>query len=173
MSSEKYFLYFAFGSNLLRERLRLQNPSAEFYCTGRLQGYCLNFGTGTSHLSNRWHGGVATVAEKEGCRVWGVVWKISTDNLCTLDEQEGVHCGIYSPLEVFVETDQGQLRCRTYQLNNFRPTLPSPQYKEVLCLGAHQSGLPPEYIQKLEALETNGYVGPSILDDIEQSKKEP
>lgn len=32
-----FFLYFAFGSNLLKERLQLANPSATFYKTGRLK----------------------------------------------------------------------------------------------------------------------------------------
>uniref|UniRef100_A0A674CH38 Uncharacterized protein n=1 Tax=Salmo trutta TaxID=8032 RepID=A0A674CH38_SALTR len=32
-----HFMYFAFGSNLLKERLQLANPSAIFHCTGRLK----------------------------------------------------------------------------------------------------------------------------------------
>lgn len=31
------FMYFAFGSNLLKERLQLANPSAIFCTTGRLK----------------------------------------------------------------------------------------------------------------------------------------
>lgn len=34
---DRYFLYFAYGSNLLRQRLCLQNPSAQFEAIGRLQ----------------------------------------------------------------------------------------------------------------------------------------
>lgn len=34
---EESFLYFAYGSNLLMERIHLRNPSAEFYCVARLQ----------------------------------------------------------------------------------------------------------------------------------------
>ena len=36
-----------------------------------------------------------------------------------------------------------------------------------MCLGAIQNGLPQDYIDKLEALETNGYSGPSIVDTIQ------
>lgn len=32
-----HFMYFAFGSNLLKERLQLANPSAAFCATGRLK----------------------------------------------------------------------------------------------------------------------------------------
>lgn len=45
--------------------------------------------------------------------------------------QEGVDRGLYSPLEVSVETDKGLIVCRTYQINNFRASLPSPEYKLV------------------------------------------
>lgn len=34
---EESFLYFAYGSNLLTERIHLHNPSAEFICVARLQ----------------------------------------------------------------------------------------------------------------------------------------
>lgn len=39
--------------------------------------------------------------------------------------------GLYSPLEVSVETDKGSIVCRTYQINNFHACLPSPDYKLV------------------------------------------
>lgn len=43
MTSDGYFMYFAFGSNLLKERLQLKNPSATFHSTGRLKvGYFTN-----------------------------------------------------------------------------------------------------------------------------------
>ncbi|XP_004414008.1 PREDICTED: gamma-glutamylcyclotransferase isoform X2 [Odobenus rosmarus divergens] len=35
------FLYFAYGSNLLTERIHLRNPSAAFCCVARLQVICL------------------------------------------------------------------------------------------------------------------------------------
>lgn len=50
--------------------------------------------------------------------------------VCVLS-QEGVSLGKYSPLEVTVETDQGMIQCRTYQINNFYACPPSPQYKRV------------------------------------------
>jgi gamma-glutamylcyclotransferase len=34
---EETFLYFAYGSNLLTERIHLRNPSAAFCCVARLQ----------------------------------------------------------------------------------------------------------------------------------------
>ncbi|XP_007547772.1 gamma-glutamylcyclotransferase a [Poecilia formosa] len=165
-TSHGSFMYFAFGSNLLRERLQLKNPSASFVSTGRLKDYKLNFGLWEEHVENSWHGGVATIESCQGEEVWGVVWTLSNENLPTLDKQEGVSQGNYSPLEVSVETDQGVKQCRTYQMNNFHACPPSPQYKEVVCMGAAQNGLPKEYLERLQAIQTNNYSGPSILDQI-------
>ncbi|XP_012411328.1 gamma-glutamylcyclotransferase isoform X2 [Trichechus manatus latirostris] len=38
---ENSFLYFAYGSNLLKERIHLQNPSAAFCCVACLQVICM------------------------------------------------------------------------------------------------------------------------------------
>lgn len=159
------FLYFAFGSNLLKQRLQLKNPTAAFFTTGRLKDYELKFGFWGAEASS-WHGGVATIEHCPGTEVWGVIWILSKENLSSLDEQEAVAKGAYSPLEVCVETKQGSLICRTYQMNNFKASPPSPQYKEVLCLGAEQNGLPEEYLNRLKAIQTNGYSGPSLLDEV-------
>uniref|UniRef100_A0A672J6F0 Gamma-glutamylcyclotransferase-like n=2 Tax=Salarias fasciatus TaxID=181472 RepID=A0A672J6F0_SALFA len=164
------FLYFAFGSNLLKERLQLANPSAEFRTTGRLKDYKLNFGLWERQADNAWHGGVATIEPTPGAEVWGVVWTMSNDNLSSLDNQEGVNKGKYSPLEVSVETDEGPMLCRTYRMNNFHACPPSPQYKQVVCSGAEQNGLPVEYLKILEAVQTNNYTGPSVLDQIRAAR---
>lgn len=163
---EGHFLYFAFGSNLLKQRLQYGNPSASFYTRGRLKDHELKFGFWADNVSSSWHGGAATIESCLGAEVWGVIWTLNNQHLSTLDQQEGVSNGIYSPLEVSVETENGPVLCRTYKMNNFRPGLPSPQYKKVVCLGAEENGLPVEYLNKLYNIETNGYSGPSLLDNL-------
>ena len=37
------FLYFAYGSNLLAERIHFQNPSASFRGVAKLDGYRMDF----------------------------------------------------------------------------------------------------------------------------------
>lgn len=60
---------------------------------------------------------------------YGLPWHMRS---CTpLWRQEAVDVGMYSPLEVMVETDRGAILCRTYRMNKFRASPPSPQYKEV------------------------------------------
>ncbi|XP_077599952.1 gamma-glutamylcyclotransferase a [Stigmatopora nigra] len=163
------FVYFAFGSNMLKERISLLNPSATFLDTGRLKDHRLDFGLWAENAeSNSWHGGVATIQEKPGSEVWGVIWTMNRDHLASLDCQEGVHRGFYSPLEVRVESSgHGEMTCRTYKMNNFHARPTSPQYKHVICLGAQQNGLPEVYVDGLRAIQTNNYTGPSTLDRIQ------
>ncbi|KAF3833876.1 hypothetical protein F7725_025080 [Dissostichus mawsoni] len=115
------FMYFAFGSNLLKERLQLANPTAIFCSTGRLKAYKLNFGLYKKYVDNLWHGGVATI---ESCR--------------------GLRCGGHLDFEQRKPLEPGQ----------------------VVCLGAEQNGLPVDYLKRLQAIETNNYSGPSLLDQI-------
>ncbi|XP_054462162.1 gamma-glutamylcyclotransferase a [Anoplopoma fimbria] len=170
-SAQGRFMYFAYGSNLLKERLQLSNSSAEFHTIGQLKDYELNFGLFHENAESAWHGGVATITACPGTAVWGVIWTLSNEDLARLDIQEGVSEGIYSPLEVSVETDRGLIVCRTYQMNNCHASHPSPQYKQVICLGAEQNGLPVEYMKKLQAIPTNNYSGPSLLDKIKIDPK--
>ncbi|KAJ0055004.1 hypothetical protein NL108_008725 [Boleophthalmus pectinirostris] len=165
-NDDGHFSYFAFGSNMLKQRLQFKNPSATFYSTGRLKDYELKFGYWRVGVTSAWKGAAATIEYCPGAEVWGVIWTMSNSNLSSLDNQEGVQRGIYSPLEVSVETEHGPILCRTYQMNNLIVDLPSPQYKKVVCLGAEENGLPTEYLNKLKSIETNGYSGPSLLDQL-------
>ncbi|XP_018610183.1 gamma-glutamylcyclotransferase isoform X3 [Scleropages formosus] len=168
--NKKSFLYFAYGSNLLKERLQLENPSARVHCVARLQDYKLVFGNHQGHPSDRWHGGVATIEHSPGDEVWGVVWEMNLDDLESLDRQENVKLGAYSPVEVSVRTGGQELTCRTYIMNSCVYAPPSPQYLKVIVMGAEQNGLPEEYQQKLRAIQTNKYEGPLlVMQDLEKA----
>nr|XP_025954579.1 gamma-glutamylcyclotransferase [Dromaius novaehollandiae] len=166
-------LYFAYGSNLLRERLLLSSPSAALWAVARLQDFKLAFGHHQGRISPLWHGGTATIVQSPGDEVWGIIWKMNASNLSSLDKQEGVEDGIYVPIEVNVHTQAGEvLTCRSYQMCDCVCGPPSPQYKKVICMGAKQNGLPMEYQKILEAIETNNYAGPvPILEEIEAATK--
>ncbi|XP_053568998.1 gamma-glutamylcyclotransferase [Bombina bombina] len=166
------FYYFAYGSNLLKERILLSNPSASFHSVAKLQNFKLAFGSHQGNKNSRWHGGVATVVESDGDEVWGVVWKMDISSLDSLNIQEGVHIGIYKPIEISVQTAEGDLICRCYQMKKCVYGLMSPQYKQVMCMGAKQNDLPAEYQKMLEDLQTNNYSGPMpIMKEIEDAIK--
>ncbi|KAI9520760.1 hypothetical protein NQZ68_013165 [Dissostichus eleginoides] len=113
MQNDHTFLYFAYGSNLLMERLQLKNPSATVHCLARLKNYKLMFGNYQGLASDRWHGGVATIEHSPGDEVWGVVWRMSLSDLESLDSQENVTLAAYSPVELSVKTKQREINCRT------------------------------------------------------------
>ncbi|KAG9283931.1 gamma-glutamylcyclotransferase-like [Astyanax mexicanus] len=170
MENQTTFLYFAYGSNLLKERLQLKNPSARVHCIARLQDYKLVFGNHKGLASDRWQGGVATIEHSPGDEVWGVVWKINMADLESLDRQENVRLGAYSPVEVSVWTRGQELNCRTYIMNSCVYAPPSPQYLKVIMMGAEQNGLPKDYQEKLKAIETNKYEGPlPVMEELEKA----
>uniref|UniRef100_A0A3B5LMP3 Uncharacterized protein n=1 Tax=Xiphophorus couchianus TaxID=32473 RepID=A0A3B5LMP3_9TELE len=136
------FLYFAYGSNLLKERLQLKNPSATVYCVAKLKDYKLVFGNYKGLASDRWHGGVATIEDSPGDEVWGVVWRMSISDLESLDNQENVMLGAYRPVELSVKTKGQDISCRTYIMNSCVYAQPSPQYLQVSHLFQLLRGYP-------------------------------
>ncbi|XP_030640871.1 gamma-glutamylcyclotransferase [Chanos chanos] len=172
MDNQTTFLYFAYGSNLLKERLQLKNPSATVHCVARLKDYKLVFGNHKGLASDRWHGGVATIEPSPGDEVWGVVWRLNMSDLESLDRQENVKLGAYSPVGVSVWTRGQELSCRTYIMNSCVYAPPSPQYLKVIVMGAEQNGLPKDYQEKLKAIETNKYEGPlPVMEEVERALK--
>uniref|UniRef100_A0A671LF70 Gamma-glutamylcyclotransferase-like n=1 Tax=Sinocyclocheilus anshuiensis TaxID=1608454 RepID=A0A671LF70_9TELE len=165
------FLYFAYGSNLLKERLQLKNPSATIYCVAKLKDYKLVFGNHKGLASQRWHGGVATIEHCPGDDVWGVVWRMNMSDLESLDRQENVKMGTYSPVEMNVSTSNQDLSCRMYIMNNAsRNEVPS--VSQVIVMGAEQNGLPKDYQDKLRSIETNKYEGPlPVMEELEKALK--
>ncbi|XP_010115098.1 PREDICTED: gamma-glutamylcyclotransferase-like, partial [Chlamydotis macqueenii] len=45
----------------------------------------LEFGHHQGRTSSVWHGGTATIVQSPGDEVWGIVWKMNTSNLSSLD----------------------------------------------------------------------------------------
>ncbi|XP_048009451.1 gamma-glutamylcyclotransferase b [Megalobrama amblycephala] len=166
------FLYFAYGSNLLKERLQLKNPSATVHCVAKLKDYKLVFGNHKGLASQRWRGGVATIEHSPGDEVWGVVWRMNMSDLESLDRQENVKMGTYSPMEVSVSTSDQDFNCRTYIMNSCVYAPPSPQYLQVIVMGAEQNGLPEDYQVKLRSIETNKYEGHlPVMEELEKALK--
>ncbi|KAL6262422.1 hypothetical protein P5V15_007508 [Pogonomyrmex californicus] len=161
------FLYFAYGSNLLAKRIRLNNPTAIVKDIGYIKNFRLDF----QRYSQRWRGTSATIVETENSVVWGVVWEINKCNLSTLDCQEGVQDKIYHAMQINVETPSGTtLNCRVYQqCDNPKEYIkpedfpmekrPSPLYINMILEGAKENNLPADYIEFLKSIPHNGYEG--------------
>ena len=160
MSDEVF--YFAFGSNLLAERLCQGScPSVSFpesfHTVGKVPGWELAF-TG---LSNSWKGATATIEKRGNAVVYGAVWRIPKSDLEILDKQEGVHRGVYSRVKspddlLILDCEDQPIDCYTYIKNGAQVGKPSPQYKHVIVSGGEQIALPNEYISNvLRKIEDN------------------
>ncbi|KAL0901346.1 hypothetical protein ABMA27_006625 [Loxostege sticticalis] len=166
MSLEKKetFVYFAYGSNLLKKRIRINNPSAQFLGIGKLNNHHLDF----IKYSEHWRGSSATIVPIEGCYVWGAVWRLNIEDMPALDWQEGVDTNWYFPKTVEIITPDGEkLQCRTYQQTVNPPPCkkieelpmerrPSSTYLECIINGANECQLPNDYIQILKKIPDNG-----------------
>ncbi|KAI6184364.1 Carm1-pending protein [Aphelenchoides bicaudatus] len=155
-----FFYYFAFGSNLLDERIHVQITGAEFESVAYLKNYELAF---YDHGS-RWQGAVASIEPKNGTDVWGCVWRVPTNASEELDLQESG----YHRLNVTVHSiaDSSQIECRTYQYSNEKreKKAPSPHYKAVIVAGAIEHQLPGWYVDQLKSIKDNGYSGRVEVD---------
>jgi len=160
-SWEPDFLYFAFGSNLDEQRLRIHCPSTRFVLPALLPGHRLAF---SIESRNTWHGGVADVLPSPDHAVWGALWAVGGEHSRALDDQEGVFRAppAYKRYPVTVTTAAGDsVSCRSYRVvepdaDGFAP---SPAFLDALLRGARAVGLPADYVSSLEAIEDNGYRG--------------
>ncbi|GFO25295.1 gamma-glutamylcyclotransferase [Plakobranchus ocellatus] len=171
VASKDTFKYFAYGSNLLRERILINNPTAKLYGIGKLSGYRFGFDAPKGERLDRWLGSGATIFKADpSSYVYGVIWDMNYSDLKSLDRQEGCYNAIQVDVKVVsriappgqqesadgADVGEHTVQCRTYQLKNVTgANLPSPHYKEVILMGARQNRLPQDYIAFLEAFPDN------------------
>ncbi|CAG9581605.1 unnamed protein product [Danaus chrysippus] len=158
------FLYFAYGSNLLKKRIHINNPTAVFIGIGKLNEHQLDF----IKYSENWRGSSATIIPTQDHYIWGAIWRLHNNDMKSLDRQEGVDTNWYFPKSVEVVTPEGEkLKCRTYQ-QTINPPLrapgeelpierrPSSTYMDCIIKGAVECNLPEDYIVKLKKIPHNG-----------------
>lgn len=78
-------LYFAYGSNLDRAQMRSRCPTATVAARATLLGHALVFGG----YSRRWGGAVASLQRVRGARVEGLLYRLTPEDLLSLDAFEG------------------------------------------------------------------------------------
>jgi gamma-glutamylcyclotransferase len=160
------FMYFAYGSNMLTERLRAADrcPTASPVGVGSVRGFTLQFCKRSEDGS-----GKATIvrSERAAARVIGVVFEIDEGEKWNLDKAEGVGRG-YDVLDnVTVQLESGhEVLARTYIGTQLDQTLrPYDWYRALVIAGAMQHGLPSNWIATLEATE--------IIRDLDPGRRRP
>lgn len=135
-------LYFAYGSNLDAEQMRLRCPTARPLEPARLAGHRLAF----THYSQRWQGGAADVLPQPGGVVWGLVYEMGADDFARLDPFESG----YARVELEVEAvTRGRLRVTSYSVVDKGEFAPHPVYLEKMLRWGSRWRLPGDYLSGL------------------------
>jgi len=146
-------LYFAYGSNMLAERLTARCTSARVRDVVAADGYELSFSKRSQDGSGKATISVSVAPES---RVYGVVFEIDEADMGKLDRLEGRGRG-YDRVDSFnvaTRADAAPLSVTTYVASPRsvdQKLKPYEWYLGLVLAGAKQHRLPAEYIQSLEA----------------------
>jgi len=153
-------IYFAFGSNMDPEQMKVRCPSHEVL--GR--AYLLDFDLCFPRRSPKRGCGTAGIVPGVGKIVWGVLYALTESDLPSLHQAEGYAPGgqpeqnrhTLEQIEVRVGSPEGALISAHIYLARPDGTgaLPSPDYMNHLIGGAAHHGLPPAYVETLRAVKT-------------------
>ena len=150
-------LYFAYGSNMWRAQMRERCPDHELLGKAVLKDHALCFPRSSPIRKC----GVAGLAARPGAEVWGVVYRLSDEDLATLDRREGYdpslppHLNRYDRHTVRVLMDGEARGCLTYFAREEPGQhVPGAEYMQAILTGAEENELPAEYVATLRAIAT-------------------
>jgi gamma-glutamylcyclotransferase len=145
--------YFAYGSNMARDVIARLSPHHRFLGVACLADHRLAF----TRRSVKTGSGVADIVQAPGQTVWGVLYEITDDELAAIDRKEG-HGWAYTriTLPVRLEADGSERSAVTYTVRSKMSTElpPSKQYLGRIIVAARDRGLPDQYINQIEAIQT-------------------
>lgn len=148
------FNYFAYGSNILAERLQNRCSSAEFKGLATAIGYDIDFSKISKDGS-----GKATIFSKTNSFIYGALFTITQTELRNLDKAEGKGYG-YDRIDAFdvMSYPRGELiKCVTYQAcpkHRENSLFPFDWYHQLVIAGMKQGRFPQEYLEKTEAVQS-------------------
>ena len=141
-------LYFAYGSNLDAEQMRVRCPTARPLRIARLAGHRLDF----THFSTRWQGGAADVLPAPGRAVWGLVYAMGPDDFARLDPFESGYRRIALELDGTGE----RLTATSYTVVAKGAFAPHPIYLEKMLRWGARWKLPGDYLAEMRSIAARG-----------------
>jgi len=147
---------FAYGSNLDSEQMLRRCPKACPVEVGLLEGFTLSF----TRYSKNWGGGVADVIRFPGKQVWGLVWRLTNDDLESLDRHEG-HPKSYCrrEMEILLRSEK-KISAWVYEVVEKKPLiLPSEKYLNTISASARALGLPEDYLALIASFDKSEQSG--------------
>ena len=148
MTRVQTFLVFAYGSNMLTQRIQKRCPSASALGVTELHGYELRW-----HKRSRDGSGKCDVVETTaaGAVVYGVLYRIATAEKPDLDRAEELGNG-YDSKAVTVRRNGESYEATIYFATAIDVALkPYTWYKALVVAGGSEYGLPVAYTAKLES----------------------
>ena len=147
-----YELYFAYGSNMLEQRLKDRVGSAEFFSNAWIRGYKVRFRKISIDASGK--ADLVQTGDLEDI-VHGVVYEFDPADWDALDKHEGATGSNpgYGRVPIRVHTDSGNRDVTIYLARKERideSLKPYTWYRDLILCGAEQHGLPEDYRRKIE-----------------------
>lgn len=146
--------YFAYGSNMLEERLTNRVPDATFLTIAAIRGYKLYF-----HKRSDDGSGKCSIVRTDSREdmVYGVVFEVPDNQLEALDKAEGVGHGYRHNYKIPIRLADGtKLPMLTYVATGLKfiddSLIPYVWYHALVIAGAEQHNLPEDYIAGLQAV---------------------
>ncbi|MET4216960.1 gamma-glutamylcyclotransferase (GGCT)/AIG2-like uncharacterized protein YtfP [Bradyrhizobium sp. LB14.3] len=139
-------VYFAYGSNMARARLRKRLPSCESIGTATLPGHALRFHKRSKDQSGKCN----AFASGNNNEVIGVLFSFDPAERAKLDEAEGLGAGYEHAIVTVINEEGRRRKVLTYLATPeyIDDTLkPYGWYKDLVLAGAAEHDLPPEYIE--------------------------
>ena len=140
--------YFAYASNMSRAQMKQRAGDWAEEKLARLENYELNF-----DKVARGGAGTGNIVIAEGKVVWGVLYRVTEQQLRALDRFESVpeH---YRRIEVNVVDDEGRkVAAQAYLARKVRKGLkPDRLYLQRIIEGAEEHKLPADYIEQLKKI---------------------
>ncbi len=144
-------LYFAYGSNLLTNRLKNRVPTVSKVDNGTLPDYSLSF-----HKRSIDGSGKCNIIREGGSVVHGVIFEIDKNEKSNLDQSEGAGSG-YNEEQITVYVGGESISVFTYIAseshvdNSLSPYL---WYKTLVVEGAREHGFPEDYIDEIQKVNS-------------------
>ena len=140
-------LYFAYGSNMDVEAMRMRCPRSKPLGPARL----------ARHRFFIMQGGYASVTRDPRRDVHGVLWDLALADVRPLDAYEDVQGGLYRKVMQPVLRGQGaSARALVYVGGSSTPAAPLPGYMESVLAAARQWNFPETYLRDLQAFAPVG-----------------
>jgi gamma-glutamylcyclotransferase (GGCT)/AIG2-like uncharacterized protein YtfP len=142
--------YFAYGSNMDEEQMRVRCRGAALAGKGVLDDHRLGFTIRSRYRS----AGAADIIPSPGDQVWGLVFHVGDEDLAALDRFEG-RPSRYDRHVVRISTTRGDLEAWVYSVVAPGPFVaPSRSYLGIIRKAARRHGFPGAYVRMLEGVAT-------------------